>query len=96
VPHEGGVLVSAPSLRYTVTMPPDDMDSTAIAIGERVRIEDKVALFVLHAASGSGPAESGGDNAQDTGTRSDAEVGFQFSTGAICPLCTRTLQMKTR
>jgi len=45
VPHEGGVLVSAPSLRYTVTMPPDDMDSTAIAIGERVRIDDKVSRW---------------------------------------------------
>ena len=75
-------------------MPPDDMDSTTIAVGERVRIDDKVASAVLNAASGSGPAESGDDNAQDTGTRSDAEVGFQFSTGAICPLCSRTLQMK--
>ena len=73
--------MSTPSLRYTVTMPPDDMDPTAIAIGERVRIEDKVASAVLNAASGSGPAESGGDNAQDTGMRSDAEVGLQFSTG---------------
>ena len=71
-------------------MSPDDMDSTAIAM-ERVRIDDKVASAVLNAASGNGPAESGGDNAQD-----DAEVGFQFSTGAICPLCSRTLQMKTR
>ena len=86
--------MSAPSLRYTVTMSPDDMDSTAIAMEERVGIEPRVASAVLNAASGSGPAESGGDNAQDTG--SDAEVGFQFSTGAICPLCSRTLQMKTR
>jgi hypothetical protein len=55
-------------------MSPDDMDSTAIAMEERVRIEDNVASAVLNAAAG-GPAESGGDNAQDT--RSDAEVGFQ-------------------
>jgi hypothetical protein len=53
---------------------PVDMDSTAIAMKERVMIEANVASAILNASSGSGLAESGGDNAQDP--HSDAEVRF--------------------
>jgi hypothetical protein len=58
-------------------MPPVDMDSTAIAMNERVRIEDNVASAILNASSGSGLAASSGadlDEAQDA--PSDSEVRF--------------------
>jgi hypothetical protein len=53
------------------------MDSTALTMRERVRIEDNVASAILNAGSGSGLSGSSGDNAQDT--PSDAEVGLRFS-----------------
>jgi hypothetical protein len=53
------------------------MDSTVIAMDERVRIEDKVASALLNAAAGSSTAESGDDNAEEV--PSDVEVSLQFS-----------------
>jgi palmitoyltransferase ZDHHC13/17 len=64
------------------------MDSTAIAMKERVRIEDNVASAILNSASGSGLDEFGGDVAQDA--LSDAEVRFRVSALAIHPYSSRT------
>jgi len=69
-------------------MSPVDMDSTAIAMKERVRIEDNMASAILNSASGSGLTDSGGDVVQDA--LSDAEVGFRASALAIHPYLSRT------
>jgi hypothetical protein len=63
-------------------MSPNNMDSTAIDMEERVKIEDKVASAVLKTSPGIGftPAESSrADDAQPVS--SDAEVGFRFHGG---------------
>jgi hypothetical protein len=64
------------------------MDSTAIAMEERVRIEDSVASAILNSASGSGLTEAGGDVAQ--GALGDAEVGFRVSSLESRPYFSRT------
>ena len=55
-------------------MSPDNMDSTAMAMEERVKIEDRVASAILNFASGSGVESSRADDAQQVS--SDAEVRF--------------------
>ena len=59
---------------------PDNMDSTELAMEERVKIEDKVATAVLNAASQAGTGNdlesSRADDARQVS--GDAEVSFLF------------------
>jgi hypothetical protein len=58
------------------------MDSTAIAMEERVKIEDKVASAVLNAASENGPAPAESPRADDAQqVPSDAVVWFLVLCG---------------
>jgi len=68
------------------------MDSTAIAMQEIPRIEDRSASGSLNAASRSDPAVSEMDNTRDAS--GDAEVGFLFYVGDIYAYLPRTIQMK--
>jgi hypothetical protein len=55
------------------------MDSTAMAMEERVKIEDKVASAILNVSSGSGVESSRADDAHRVS--SDAEVRFLVFCG---------------
>jgi hypothetical protein len=60
----------------------DNMDSTLIAMEERVKIEDKVASAILNAASSNGPAPAESPRADDAQqVSSDAEVRFPIFCG---------------
>ena len=61
-------------------MSPNDTDSTAAIMRERVKVDDKVASAVLNAAPENRATKSGSDNADDA--PSDAKVSFLFSVEA--------------
>lgn len=60
-------------------MSSDDMDSTAMAMKERVKIEDKVASAILNLSSGSGVESSRADDTLQVS--GDAEVRFLVFCG---------------
>ena len=62
-------------------MSPSNMDSIAIDMEERVKIEDKVASAVLNASSGVGSTPSQSSRADNAQQSIDAEVGFPIPCG---------------